>query len=152
MTDVTARGLCQRYENGRSEFDNGLDAGRYLAAVSCDRLPRQVSTDDRRVLHGYAVGFGQWFFFPALEPAITFGRAARMSIDCTGYGVYEAAWEVRFCPDHGTDERVLHLTGVSLDRQPGEVEILERFVQGVKDNPESALWRVAVSSGFYPPL
>ncbi|MEU1752664.1 hypothetical protein ABZ436_08435 [Micromonospora matsumotoense] len=57
-----------------------------------------MPTDDRRVLRGYAVGFGQWFFFPALEPAIAFGRAAHMSIDCTGYGVYEAAWKVIFCP------------------------------------------------------
>ncbi|WP_460748171.1 replication-relaxation family protein [Micromonospora schwarzwaldensis] len=37
MTDVAARALCQRYETGWSEFDNGLGAGRHLAAVSCDR-------------------------------------------------------------------------------------------------------------------
>ncbi|MEV5768732.1 hypothetical protein AB0L34_29775 [Micromonospora sp. NPDC052213] len=132
--------ICERYEEGESEFGNSLDAGQYFAAVACEELPREVLRDDRSVTRGYAVGFGQWFFFPAIEPALAFGRAARMSVDCPAYGVYEAARELQFCHRHGVDERVLLLTGESVDRRPGEVEHLKRFVQGVKENAWSAHW------------
>ncbi|BCJ65070.1 hypothetical protein [Polymorphospora rubra] len=131
---------CKTYEEGATSFGNTLEAGRYFAAIDCLELPRQSNREDRIITHGYAVGFGQWFFFDALEPALAFGRAARMSTDCRGYGVYRAAHETVFCDEHQADERVLHLTGVSLDRKPDEVEPLKRFVQAVKENPWSAHW------------
>jgi len=130
--------LCELYNVGESSFGN--DLGDYLAAVDCDVLPRRLSREDHIVRHGYGVGFGRWFFFEALEPALAFGRAARMSVDCQGYGVYAAAHEILFCDRHNADERVLLLTGDNLDRRDDEVEILKRFVQGVKEHPWSSHW------------
>src|SRR2546429_9030727 len=70
--------LCEQYEHGRrSPFGNGLTLGRYLAAVKADTLPSEVNRDEHIVRHGYAVGFVEWMFFPAIEPAGAFGRAAR---------------------------------------------------------------------------
>ncbi|MGI5292870.1 hypothetical protein ACQEVF_57500 [Nonomuraea polychroma] len=132
--------LCELHEGDRSWFHNSLNAGQYLAAVHCGTLPQPFRRDDHTVSRGYAVGFGHWFFFDAIEPAIAFGRAARMSLDCHGYGVYEAAHEVMFCRHHGTDERVLLVTGDNLDRRDDEVELLTRFVQGVREHPWSAHW------------
>lgn len=132
--------LCERHEKGDSQSGHSVAAGGYHAAVSCDPLPREVRRDDHRITRGYAVGVGQWFFFPGIEPALAFGRAARMSFDCSAYGVYEAAHELQFCYRHNVDERVLLLAGDNLDRKPGEVEHLKRFVQGVKEAPWSAHW------------
>lgn len=133
--------ICQRYEQGSSAWDNALPRD-YWAAVEVPTLPRELHRDDHTVARGYAVGFGQWFFFSAIEPAMAFGRAARMSADCSAYGVYEAARELQFCEHHQQDELVLLITnGDSLDRKPGEVDLLKRFVQGVKEHPWSAHWR-----------
>jgi len=133
--------LCQVHERGRSPFDNRLDAGRYLAAAECDPLPEGLHREDHIIRRGYAVGFGQWVFFTAREPALVFGRAARMSLDCHAYGVYEAAHETRHCQIHAQDERVLlvNLTA-SLSRADDEVDDLKRFVQGVKEHPWSSTW------------
>lgn len=133
--------LCERYEPGSSRWGNSLEAGEYLAAVRCEVLPRKLLRDDHVIRRGYGVGFGQWFFFDAIEPAIAFGRAARMSLDCHAYGVYEAAHEMLLCRIHRQDERVLLLTGDNLDRKDGEVELLKRFAQGVKEHPWSSHWR-----------
>ncbi|MBB6347222.1 hypothetical protein FHU36_003767 [Nonomuraea muscovyensis] len=135
------RMLCERYERGASARRNELEAGDYLATAACEDLPRELFRDDHIVRRGYGVEFGQWFFFGALEPAIAFGRAARMSLDCHAYGVYRAAHETLFCQIHRRDERVLLLTGDSLDRRDGEVEVLKRFVQGVKEHPWSSHWQ-----------
>lgn len=133
--------LCEQYaDSGRSPFDNRLAQGRYLAAVSCEALPREVRRDGHIVQHGYTVGFGEWMFFPAIEPAVAFGRAARMSLDCHGWGVYEAAQERRYCDRHGQDEAVmLVLIGKELDRD-AELEQMKRFVQSVKEHPWSSHW------------
>ena len=134
--------LCQLYEAGDSPFGNSLPPGRYYAASEINELPRAVRRDDHVITHGYAVGFGQWFFFLALEPAVAFGRAARMSTDCPSYGVYEAAAESLYCGTHRTDERVLLVDfDAGVDRSADEVETLKRFVQGVKEHPWSAHWR-----------
>jgi len=80
-------------------------------------------------------------FFPALEPAVTFGRAARMSLDCHGWGVYEAAQRWQYCQRHRMEEVVLL---VVLDSQPAredEVDQMKRFVQGVKEHPWSSHWK-----------
>ena len=66
--------LCQLYPAGQSCFGNGLTAGRYHAAVSCnpEEFPRATRRDDHIVQHGYGVGFGphgQWYFFDDIAPA-----------------------------------------------------------------------------------
>lgn len=131
--------LCELYHESGSSFGN--DLGSYLAAPHSDVLPRRLTRDDHVIRPGFGVGFGHWFFFDALEPALAFGRAARMSADCHGYGVYAAAVEIMFCGRHRTDERVLLLTGDNLERRDDEVEALKRFVQGVKEHPWSSHWR-----------
>lgn len=130
--------LCERFTPGESWFDN--DLGQYFAAPHVDRLPAESYSDYRIVRRGYAVGIGTWFFFDAFEPAIAFGRAARMSIDCSGYGVYRATHEQLCCLEHHRDESVLHIAGLGLDRKDGEAESLKRFTQAVKENPHSARW------------
>ncbi|MCK9923643.1 hypothetical protein MXD61_17505 [Frankia sp. AgPm24] len=135
--------LCAQHVAGASWYGNGLDAGSYLAAVRAetDALPRSCSQDDHIVRHGYGVGFGQWFFFYDLAPALAFSRSARMSLDCRGIGVYQAVHELRFCHRHNTDERVLHLAGPSITTtDEDQVAHLKRFVQGVKERPWSAAW------------
>ncbi|MEV6925574.1 hypothetical protein AB0M46_13890 [Dactylosporangium sp. NPDC051485] len=132
--------ICQRYEQGSTAWDNRLPRD-YWGAVEIDTLPRALHRNDHVVARGYAVGFGQWFFFPAIEPALAFGRAARMSAECSAYGVYEAARELKFCEHHQQDELVLLIKkGDSLDRKADEVELLKRFVQGIKERPWSAGW------------
>jgi hypothetical protein len=76
----------------------------------------------------------------ASATALAFGRAARMSLECNGYGVYRAAHELLFCPTHNADERVLHLTGDNVDGNDDELEHLKRFVQGIKEHPWSSNW------------
>ncbi|GAA2636736.1 hypothetical protein GCM10010399_82250 [Dactylosporangium fulvum] len=88
---------------------------------------RGASGEDRIVRRGYGVGFGpngHWYFFEDIAPALAFGRAARMSLECSGYGVFQAAHELQFCLTHNADE----------------VEHLKRFVQGVKEHPWSSNW------------
>lgn len=134
--------LCQGYEEGASDFGNKLDDTNYYAVIRCSELPNERAREDHVIKRGAAVGFGRWFFFTAKEPALAFGRAARMSLDCTdGYGVYAAAHEIRFCDLHRKDEFVLLVSGANLDRRPDEVEDLKRFVQGVKEHPWSSMWR-----------
>jgi hypothetical protein len=140
---VTAREefICERFDKGESFCKNEI--GRYYAAARVDTLPEALSSDYRIIHRGYAVGFGKWYFFEALEPALTFGRAARMSVDCRGYGVYEAAEEVMCCTEHNHDEWALHVLGRpgrSLDRKGKEVEAIKRFAQCVKENPGSSYW------------
>lgn len=137
--------LCQRYERDDSAFGNALRFGRYLAAPKCAALPRELHRNDHIITRGWAVGFGEWFFFTALEPAITFGRAARMSLDCHAYGVYEAARELQFCDVHNDDEMVLLIdtSGGQVDRHDEalQLEMMKRFVQGAKENPWSSHWQ-----------
>ena len=135
--------LCRRYVRGHNaRRGSSLRAGGFLAAVRVEQLPPAVRHEDRVVDRGYAVGFGQWFFFPAIEPAIAFGRAAQMSTECQGYGVYEAAVELLYCRSHGCDERVLLISGPGLHRnRDAEIDVLKRFVQAVKENPHRPHWR-----------
>jgi hypothetical protein len=137
---MSKKPLCQRYEAGQSAFRNRL--GQYLAAVSVEELPRPRRSETAVVTRGYVVGFGSWFFFPALAPAEAFGRAARMSFDCHGYGVYQAAIDRQLCPLHRTDEAVL-LVGPQVWSRldfDAELELLKRFVQGAKENHWSSHW------------
>jgi hypothetical protein len=139
MTPSTT--LCQQYEQPRrSPFGNGLTLGRYVVAAACDTLPQEVHRDGHIVCHGYAVGFGEWMFFPAIEPAVAFGRAARMSLDCHGWGVYEAAQERCYCERHHQDEVVLLILISKEFDQDAEVDQMKRFVQSVKEHPWSSHW------------
>jgi len=130
--------LCRRVQVGHSWRGNDLTAGGYLAAEHCPAvgLPAERRTEDHVVRHGYAVELrphGQWYFFRDIAPAAAFGRAARMSLECVVYGIYRAAHEMRYCVVHEVDERVLHVAGDRIDWLPDEVEHLERFVRGVRD-------------------
>jgi hypothetical protein len=135
--------ICARYERGfNARRGSSLRAGGFHACVRVEQLPQALHNGDHAIYRGYAVGFGQWFFFPALEPAIAFGRSARMSTECPSYAIYMAAAELQFCQRHQRDERVLLITGHSLHRRVGnEVDVLKRFVQAVKENPYTPHWR-----------
>lgn len=141
---MAKKNICELYEKGATVRGNKLDDTPYFAVVKCAELPRARRRDVHVVRRGVAVGFGRWFFFTDRAPALAFGRAARMSLDCTrGYGAYAAAQEIKFCDRHQTDEFLLlvDIAGGNLDRQADEVEDLKRFVQGVKESPWSSMWR-----------
>jgi hypothetical protein len=95
------------------------DPGGYVEVIRTERLPAASTSPDRTVMCGYATDIGSWYFFDSLEPALALGRHARMSPDCTGYGVFEAAVETVFCTEHFNDERHLYYTGEELSRGPG---------------------------------
>lgn len=109
-----------------------------------DSLPRAKHTDSHVIRRGYAVGIGGalpqlWVFFTDLEPALVFGRAGRMSLDVSGYGVYEAAHELRADERLGRDVQTLYvLRGQSLDRRPDEADAFARWVAGC--DPASSHW------------
>lgn len=92
---------------------------------------------------GYAVGFGQWCFFADLAPAVALGRAARMSSDCHGYGIYQAARDLTHCDQHGDELVLLVDLHAEIDRTDHELELrmLKRFVQSVKEHLWSAHWQ-----------
>jgi hypothetical protein len=129
---------CARRD--RTTVADNRAAHGYVAVLHCDDLPARRDEDGHLVHHGYALdAAGVWYFSTHLEPAITAGRALRMSPDCPSYGVFRAAQETRFCERHG-DEQTLVVVGDRLDRQPGEAEILARFAAGVAEHPESSHW------------
>ncbi len=117
-----------------------LPAGEYLAVTQHHELPPESHEEDCIVRHGYAAeAAGAWYFFGDLEPAIVFGRAARMSLDCRSYNVFQAAHETRHCVQHG-DERVLVFIGYQLDRGADEADVIARFAAGIAEHPRSSYW------------
>jgi hypothetical protein len=48
-------------------------AGKYRTVATVEAVSRELHRDDHVVRRGCAVEFGQWFFFPAIEPALAFG-------------------------------------------------------------------------------
>ena len=82
----------------------------------------------------------QWFWFSGLEPAYTFGRAARMSIQVRDWDLVEAATESRF--DEGMQRDVLTLYVVvpeqPQDRPSGGPATIRRFTEGL--TPDSSNW------------
>lgn len=113
----------------------------------CERLPAPVHGDGRSVEHGFAVGMAgphleqTWLFCVYREPALACGRSARSSVFVSSYGVYPAAFERRYDPDHSCDVVELWVSAGSIDRRPGESEALRRWLIGVRS--ESAHWTPA---------
>ncbi|GAA5602415.1 MULTISPECIES: hypothetical protein [Streptomyces] len=115
---------------------------------SVDRLPSPQYTDDHIVRRGYVVDFAghaggaglprSWVFFADREPAVVFGRAARMSgYDVSHYAVLEAARENRWNERASTDVVTLYVKGGSdLRNHTAERLLLERWVRGCR--PDSA--------------
>lgn len=110
-------------------------------------LPAAEDTEARHVIHGYVVRLGshlgahqRWFFFGHLEPALVFGRSARMSASVRSYGVHAAAVEARHDPaSRARDVTTIHVgTGTGLDRIDDELEHLDRWLQAVRARPEAA--------------
>ncbi|MFE6510293.1 hypothetical protein ACFVBP_21685 [Nocardioides sp. NPDC057764] len=136
--------ICQRHTKGDSTSGGDRrELGTYYAVVKVDNLPSGSDLDDRYVRRGFAVNIqtgAPWLFFTALPPAMAFGRAARMSADCGGYSVVEAAFERQFCDEHGDDEIALLVGRGGLDRREDEVHQLKLFVQAVKENDWSSHW------------
>ncbi|MEI7030700.1 hypothetical protein [Streptomyces pratensis] len=119
-----------------------------------DRLPRTRYTDEHIVRRGYAVdiaghpGAGlprSWVFFTDLEPAVVFGRAARMSsYDISHYGVSEAARENRWSERAHTDVATLCIKrGSHLRDHATELRLLKRWVQGCR--PDSVYYEAPPS-------
>lgn len=130
---------------GRSDSGE-KPAGGYVAVTHHHELPPRANSDHHVVRHGYTVDVGgSWYFFGDLEPAIVFGRAGRMSLDCRSYGVFRAAHETLYCPQHG-DERVLTFVGLQLDRGGDEANLIARFAAGVGEHPESSHWHAPRAS------
>lgn len=143
ISTATATGNCP---DCRGMFA-GAPQPHYDHVHPADELPRPRRSENRIVRHGYAVGFAgntglpqTWVFFADLEPAVVFGRAARMSVtDVNSYGVVEASRENRWNEDLVRDEVTLHLKhGSDLRDHPSEKPILERWVQGCR--PGSAYY------------
>jgi hypothetical protein len=132
--------LCQLHEKTATVFK--LDDTPYFAVVECLDLPSERYDPDHVIRRGAAVEIGRWFFFTAREPALAFGRAARMSLDCHSYGVYTAARESKYCERHDIDEIVLLVNTAkgNIDRKSDEADDLERFVQAVREWPDSSSW------------
>ena len=85
--------------------------------------------------HGYAVCLNDedYYFFPHLEPAVVFGRAARMASTCGGYNVRQAA--------RGSGDALYVLPhGTNVDRRPGEKRLFRRWIRGV--DTFEAEWQV----------
>jgi len=114
------------------------DHGNYDHIHKVTALPPAKRGDSCIIRRGYAVGMDGvrlpqvWVFFDRIEPALIFGRAGRMSIgDIGGYGVYEAAQEVRFDARRRRDVLTLYVDmRESLDRRDDEAAAFARWVAG----------------------
>lgn len=113
----------------------------YDEVVHVQQLQRPMSAPRLERANGYAVRLeNQWFWFSGLEPAYTFGRAARMSIQVRDWDLLEAATESRF--DEGLQREVLTLYVVvpkqAKDRPIGGRATIRRFAAG--STPDSSNW------------
>ena len=79
-----------------------------------EHLPRRTTRDDLIRTPGYVVLAGDpsrpsVHFFEALEPAFIYGRAARMSYQCSGYSIHQATHELVFNrATHRDQERIYY--------------------------------------------
>ncbi len=132
--------ICRKFANERGKTLHNNPVGGYWAVLTCDVLPKERSEDGFTLCRGGAVGWGggPWGFFEALPPAAAFGRAARMSSLCSGYGVFDAVEVTAFCLKHLRDEKLL-LIGDQVERDRLD-ELITQFAQSVKRHPETAHW------------
>jgi hypothetical protein len=93
------------------------------------------------VTRGFAVNVAgprvpkMWVFFTAFEPALAFGRAARMAVDdISSYGVLQALRVIEWSESARCDVPTLYTTGDNLDRQPNEKAALQRWLSGIDNN------------------
>lgn len=133
-----AKALCERYARG--DAINGTNPARYLAVAAVSELPAGSDSEAHRIVQGFAVFVGQWWYFPALEPASAFGRSARMSTECSSYGLYPAARELRYCRSHGDEVVLLVNTSENL-RGAVEDDAIARFALEIAREPKSSHWR-----------
>lgn len=117
----------------------------YAAVHQVEELPHIRTGDHAVAPEGYAVGiWGSidplWIFFRDLEPAMAFGRAARMSgYDIRGFGVHKAIRVVENDPKTLRDKPpVLYVTGppLQIELRQDEPAILQRWLDGT--SPESS--------------
>lgn len=114
----------------------------YSKVVKVDRLKQPYEGLGLSRSNGYAVMLeDEWFWFPALEPAYTFGRAGRMSAQVGSWGLFKAATEVRWDDVLRRDIFTLYYVGDSVvSRDPvTDRQILAMFASGV--NSRSSHWR-----------
>lgn len=114
----------------------------YDEVSTVDRLPREMTRDFKNVRRGYAttIGDNSWFWFRSLLPALAFGRAARMSIDCSFWDVFEAASVVEWSERARRDVLTLLILRGSVPdrRRADEKQLLQRWVDGI--DPASSYW------------
>lgn len=137
--------LCQQYEPGVHVFDRN-EAPSYHAVHETRDLPSESQSDSHITRRGYAVGFGQWFYFNDAAPAATFARVVRAAYEVTGVGMFAAAHLIRWCSIHHGDERVLLVSlteddpAVQRNNPEKQLELMKRFVQGAKERPWQSRW------------
>lgn len=120
----------------------------YEEIVEVDRLKRSIETREITRANGYAVLLeSAWYWFPAREPAYTFGRAGRMSAQVGHWRVQEAAHEVRWDPTRNRDVVTLYVVRNGIvDRDPeSDRTLVGGFVDGL--NPESSHWNPRPKGG-----
>ena len=127
IPDIT-KGQCPNCFIVHPGFDHIHEMG--------DKRPEPGQKDGRVVIKGFVTHiFGAYgsvcTFFSHLEPALAFGRAARMSKETEGFGVHDAYLETELDPRLQREVRSL-----TSDRDPihvsrdDEHEILLRWVDG----------------------
>lgn len=113
----------------------------YDEVVPVERLKRPISSPHLERANGFAVRLeDEWFWFSALEPAYTFGRAGRMSVQVRNWDLVEAATEARFDNTLGRDVFTLYIVeGAGVERDAAtDRRVIHRFADGV--NPRSSHW------------
>lgn len=113
----------------------------YDEIIEVEKLRRPMSAPQLERANGFAVRLeDQWFWFSGLEPAYTFGRAGRMSIQVRSWDLVEAATEARFDRNLGRDVLSLYIVISSgVERNPQtDYDLIRRFAKGV--SPESSHW------------
>lgn len=113
----------------------------YDEIVQVQQLKRPMSAPHLERANGFAVRLeDQWFWFSGLEPAYTFGRAGRMSIQVRNWDLVEAATEARF--DRTLGREVFTLYVVDADGVGRDDDTCRRLIRGLGDDvhPRSSHW------------
>lgn len=107
----------------------------YDRVVFVERLHTPLSTPRLERADGWAVRLeDQWFWFSTLEPASTFGRAARKSIQVRNWDLVRAATEARFAPD--LDREVFTLYVLDEDSAACKALTNRELLRREREDPE----------------